>query len=120
MIGKKPNTIPTQIIVRRFRGVQLFLSKVTRAPKGFAWSSNRKHAQRYDAAEALSLAREASRDYGAECVTVDAHGTLTYPTLAVDMVTYDKRGRETSRKPATLWQSFEQLDNDARAWSIKS
>jgi hypothetical protein len=111
MIGTKPNpfpnqthtkpNIPTMIIVRQFRGVQLFLSNVTRAPKDFTWTNNRKQAQRYDAAEALALAYEASRDYGAECATLDVQGNLAQP--AVDLVSYDKHGRETSRAPMHLF-----------------
>jgi len=103
MIGTKP----TMIIVRQFRGVQLFLSNVTRAPKGFTWTNNRKQAQRYDAAEALALAYEASRDYGAECATLDVQGNLAQP------------GKHVATQAPTMRDTIAR-DVDARAWSVKS
>jgi len=105
MKGQKPS----QIIVRDFRGTQLYLVRVTRAPKGYRWSADKAKALRFDIDAALALARECSRDYGALCACQDIHGNLAQP-LAVQIETqrlYNEMiangAKPLTRAPRDVW-----------------
>ena len=116
MKGQKPS----QIIVREFRGTQLYLVRVTRAPKGYRWSADKAKALRFDIDAALALARECSRDYGALCACQDIHGNLAQP-YAIN-TTRDPNAepripnrvpRIVERAPRDVW-SDARVDLDAR------
>ncbi len=84
MTGKKP-TILTAIVSRLFRDATLYLTRVTRAPKGFAWSATKTKAIKLEPRHATELAREASRDYGARCTVTDTAGCVLVPAANLDM-----------------------------------
>ena len=84
MTGKKP-TILTAIVSRQFRDATLYLTRVTRAPKGFAWSVTKAKAIKLELRHAVELAREASHDYGARCTVTDTAGCVLVPAENLDM-----------------------------------
>lgn len=77
MSGTKPS-----IIVRSFRGQQLFLVGV-HSGRGYHWSADRSEALVMDYYDALDIARRATREYGAECAVLDKDGVLTQPAKMV-------------------------------------
>ena len=68
-------TKPTTIVVRAFRGQQLYLRSV-HTGNGMHWTNDQARALKLDMDAALAVSERASREWGTQCAVEDSTGTL--------------------------------------------
>lgn len=76
------SNIKPSIIVRNFRGHRLYL-KGTDVGRAYLWTREWGNAQRFATPQAaLAVARQAAKEYGADCVVMDPSECALQPVQA--------------------------------------